>query len=177
MKEIMIQRSKNTRSKMTAGLFSSRTEEWGNPQSVFDYLDRQFNFELDVCATPENAKCEKYFTRETDGLKQSWGGKTCWMNPPYGKNISKWMSKAYQEAKENGYTVVCLIPARTDTRWFHDYAMKANEIWFIKECLKFGDGKQSAPFPSCIVIFRPTLDTVSVSLLIKSITINKKGVL
>jgi phage N-6-adenine-methyltransferase len=153
-------------SKMTKGLFSSRTEEWETPQYVFDWLNSEFHFTLDVCATPENAKCKIYFTKKEDGLKQDWQangnfGRWCWMNPPYGKEIDRWMGKAYNESRV-GANVVCLVHARTDTRWFHDWALKADEIWFIKGRLKFGDGKQSAPFPSCVVIFRALFNTENI---------------
>lgn len=116
---------------------------------------------LDVCATPENAKCDAFITKEMDGLKQYWLG-TCWMNPPYGRQIGKWVEKAYVESL-CGNTVVCLLPARTDTRWFHSYIWDAEankpregvELRFIKGRLKFGGSKNSAPFPSLIAIFRP----------------------
>lgn len=132
------------------GLFTSNTDLWETPQDFFDRLNKEFNFELDVCATDENAKCEEYFTEETDGLKQEWTG-VCWMNPPYGRQIGKWVKKAY-ESSLNGATVVCLLPARTDTRWWHDYCMKG-EIRLVKGRLKFGDSKNSAPFPSAVVVF------------------------
>lgn len=131
--------------------FSSERVEWETPQAFFDELDREFGFELDVCALPENAKCERFYTPEDDGLSKFWEG-VCWMNPPYGREISHWMRKAY-EASLYGATVVCLVPARTDTRWWHDYAMKG-EIRFIKGRLKFGSATTSAPFPNAVVIFR-----------------------
>jgi len=130
------------------GLFTSNTDLWSTPQSLFDELDKEFHFTLDVCATDENAKCERYFTKEDDGLSQEWKG-VCWMNPPYGREIGKWIKKAY----ESRATVVCLIPARTDTAWWHDYVMKAKEIRYIRGRLKFGGSKNSAPFPSAIVVF------------------------
>jgi len=133
--------------------FSSATVEWPTPQGVFNELNAEFGFTLDPCATHENAKCEKYFTMADDGLKQDWGKETVFMNPPYGRTIKNWMKKAY-ESSLGGATVVCLPPARTDTKWWHDYAMKG-EIRLIKGRLKFGDSKSSAPFPSAIVIFRP----------------------
>jgi phage N-6-adenine-methyltransferase len=133
--------------------FSSQTVEWSTPQGVFDQLDNEFNFDLDPCATHENAKCDRYFTEEDDGLKQEWGGSTVFMNPPYGREIARWMQKAYT-SHLYGATVVCLVPSRTDTRWWHDYVMKATEIRFIKGRLKFGGAKNSAPFPSAIVIFK-----------------------
>ena len=124
----------------------------GNATEVFDDLDSEFGFELDVCALPSNAKCERYFTPADDGLSQTWSG-VCWMNPPYGKEIGLWMRKAYLSSR-HGATVVCLVPARTDTRWWHDYAMRG-QIRFIKGRLKFGDAKANAPFPSAVVIFQP----------------------
>lgn len=134
-------------------MFSSETDMWSTPQSFFDSLHKVFRFETDVCATNENHKCTHYFTKETDGLKQTWGG-ACWMNPPYGREISAWVEKAYKSAKENGATVVCLLPARVDTRWWHDYCVKG-EIHFVKGRLKFGNAENSAPFPSAVVVFRP----------------------
>lgn len=136
---------------INTGLFTSKTDLWSTPQDVFDKLNAEFNFTTDVCALPENAKCLHYFTPDQDGLAQRWQG-VCWMNPPYGREITKWMKKAY-ESSLSGATVVCLVPARTDTAWFWDYAMKG-EIRFIRGRLKFGGNKNSAPFPSAIVIFR-----------------------
>lgn len=122
------------------------------PQDFFQKLDDEFHFELDVCSTHENAKCKTHFTEEDDGLSREWKG-VCWMNPPYGRVIGSWIKKAY-ESSLDGATVVCLIPSRTDTSYWHDYVMKG-EIRFVRGRLKFGDGKGSAPFPSAIVIFRP----------------------
>ncbi len=134
-------------------MFSSKSEEWETPQEVFDYLDDHLGpFTLDVCATPENAKCKEYYTKEQDGLKQSWRGHRCWMNPPYGRTITNWIRKAYHASLLPDTSVVCLLPARTDTRWFHDYCAKG-EIWFIRGRLKFGGAKTGAPFPSMVVIF------------------------
>ena len=130
-------------------LYSSESEVWETPKDLFDKLDAEFHFDIDVCALPSNAKCTTFFTPEQDGLTQKWEG-VCWMNPPYGRKIGAWMRKAL-EAKT---TVVCLVPARTDTKWWHDYAMKASEIRFVKGRLKFGDSKNSAPFPSAIIVFR-----------------------
>ena len=130
--------------------FKSQTCEWATPQGLFDEINKEFNFTLDVCATKENTKCERYYTKEDDGLSQIWEG-TVWMNPPYGREIGKWMKKAFESKTK----VVCLVPSRTDTRWWHDYAMKAEEIRFIKGRLKFGDAVNSAPFPSAVVIFSP----------------------
>ena len=138
---------------MTSAITSSLTDEWATPQSTFDKLDAEFGFTIDVCATHENAKCEKHYTREDDGLAQVWSGR-CWMNPPYGREIGKWMGKAYESARA-GATVVCLVPARTDTAWWHDFAAKG-EVRFLRGRLKFGNAKTNAPFPSAVVIFRPS---------------------
>ena len=132
-----------------AVMFSSKTDMWETPKDFFDELDKEFHFTCDVCATKENAKCAKYYTPEQDGLKQEWDG-ICWMNPPYGKTIGKWVKKA----AESKATVVCLLPARTDTKWFHEYIYGKAEIRFVKGRIKFGNSKNSAPFPSMIVIFR-----------------------
>lgn len=131
-------------------LLSSNTCEWETPQLFFDALNAEYHFDVDVCATANNAKCERYYTKEQDGLSQQWKG-VCWMNPPYGREIGKWMRKAY-ESSLYGATVVCLVPARTDTAWWHDYAMKG-EVEFVRGRLKFGGSKANAPFPSAIVTF------------------------
>ena len=132
-------------------LFSSKSVVWETPQDLFDKLNAEFHFDLDVCALPENAKCEKYYTPEDDGLLQPWNG-VCWCNPPYGRTIGKWVQKAY-ETFAGGGTVVMLLPARTDTKWFHEYIYNKAEIRFIKGRLKFGNSKNAAPFPSMIVVF------------------------
>lgn len=137
-------------------LLSSKDMDWETPKSFFDELNKEFHFTLDPCATKETAKCKKYFTKEIDGLKQDWSGNTVFCNPPYGKEIKFWVKKCSEEAKKPNTIVVMLIPARTDTTYFHEYIYKKAEIRFIKGRLKFG-GKQkgsgSAPFPSMIVIF------------------------
>lgn len=130
--------------------FSSKTDMWATPQDFFDKYNEIYHFETDVCATSENAKCSKYYTKEQNGLSQEWAG-VCWMNPPYGREIKDWMKKAY-ESSLNGATVVCLVPARTDTAWWHDYSIKG-KIEFIRGRLKFGGSKNSAPFPSAVVVF------------------------
>lgn len=132
--------------------FSSATDLWATPQAFFDVVAGEFAFETDMCALPENAKCALYFTPEQDGLAQPWNG-VCWMNPPYGRAIGAWIKKAFESA-QGGATVVCLLPARTDTLWWHDYASKG-EVRFLRGRLKFGGQKNSAPFPSALVIFRP----------------------
>lgn len=135
------------------GMMSSNSDEWGTPKSFFQELNKEFHFTLDPCATNENHKCEKYFTKEQDGLKQNWSGHIVYCNPPYGKEISKWVEKAYNENKK-GTFIVMLLPARTDTKWFHNYIYKKHEIRFLKGRLKFNDVKQSAPFPSMLVIMK-----------------------
>ena len=133
--------------------FSSETDVWATPQDFFDKLNKEFKFELDVCANHENAKCRKYFTESDNGLLQEWKG-IVWMNPPYGREIDEWIKKAYESAQE-GATVVCLIPSRTDTAWWHEYCMKG-EIRLVRGRLKFGGVKDNAPFPSAVVVFRNT---------------------
>lgn len=139
----------------TSVMFSSETDLWATPQEFFNELDKEFNFDLDPCATSENAKCNKYYTAMENGLKQDWGGHKVFCNPPYGRAIKDWVKKCYEESLKPNTTVVMLIPARTDTSYFHDYIYhKAKEIRFIRGRLKFGNAKNSAPFPSVVVIFR-----------------------
>jgi phage N-6-adenine-methyltransferase len=141
---------------LNKGLFTSKTPEWSTPQDLFDELNKEFDFDVDVCATKENAKCEKYFTKEDDGLEHSWHlYNCCWCNPPYGRQIADWVRKAYYLKGYGRAKIVMLLPARTDTKWFHDYIYNQSnvEIRFLKGRLKFGDSKNSAPFPSMIVIF------------------------
>ena len=134
--------------------YSSKTNEWSTPQDFFNELDKEFNFTLDPCSTRENAKCTKYFTVEDDGLKQDWSNDVVFMNPPYGREIKYWVQKAYEESLK-GATVVCLIPSRTDTKYWHDYIFgKADDIRFIKGRLKFGGSKNPAPFPSAVIVYK-----------------------
>lgn len=142
---------------LTSGLFTSRTEEWETPAYVFLSLNKEFDFQVDVCATSENTKCKIFFDKSVNGLKREWSPFKCWMNPPYGRNISSWMKKAYEES-QRGALVVCLIPSRTDTKWWHKWVMKSAEIRFISGRISFGNSKQSAPFPSCIAIYYPELE-------------------
>ena len=132
-------------------MFSSKTDIWETPQDFFDKLNEEFRFQTDVCASPENAKCKRFYTPEQDGLAQEWSG-ACWCNPPYGRQIGKWVRKA----SESKATTVMLIPARTDTAWFHDYIYGKAEVRFVRGRLKFGQAKNSAPFPSMVVVFRNT---------------------
>lgn len=130
--------------------FSSQTDDWATPQDFFDRLDAIFDFTLDPCADAQNAKCSKYFTKYDDGLSQSWDGERVYVNPPYGRQIGAWVKKA-AEARA---LVVCLLPARTDTRWWHDYVVGGGgQVFFLKGRLRFGDGSAPAPFPSAVVIF------------------------
>lgn len=138
----------------TKVLYSSKEEKWATPQDFFDKLNDEFHFTLDAAASPDNAKCANYFTEEQDGLAQSWGGHTVWCNPPYCRKTGLWVKKAYEEHQRTGCTVVMLLPSRTDVRWFHDYILGKAEIRFIKGRLKFGGNKNSAPFPSIVVIYR-----------------------
>ncbi len=134
-------------------MFTSKTDEWATPQDLFKELDLEFNFTLNHCSTYENHKCEKYYTKDDNGLLKDWSKETVFMNPPYGREITQWVAKAYQSSLK-GATVVCLLPARTNTKWFHAFVIgKAKEIRFLKGKIKFGDSKTGAPFPSMVVIF------------------------
>lgn len=131
--------------------FSSKSNDWSTPKEFFDTLNKEFKFNLDPCASNENAKCINYFTKEIDGLSKSWDGFNVFCNPPYGREIGKWVKKA-SEAKRG--VVVMLIPARTDTKYFHEFIYNKAEIRFLKGRLKFGGVRNSAPFPSMLVIFK-----------------------
>ncbi len=132
-------------------MFSSNSDIWATPQDFFNTLKQEFNFTLDPCALPINAKCSKFYTPEQNGLKQDWSNETVFCNPPY-SNVKEWVEKASNEAKRGAKTVM-LIPARTDTKWFHEHIYNKHEVRFIKGRLKFGDSKNSAPFPSMLVVF------------------------
>ena len=137
-----------------AAFLSSKSIEWSTPQEFFNELNEEFHFNLDPCSTDKNAKCKKHFTIKDDGLSKDWGGQRVFCNPPYGKEISKWVRKCYYESRKPDTLVVMLIPARTDTSYFHDFIYgKAKEIRFIRGRLHFNDGKGCAPFPSMVVIF------------------------
>ncbi|MCB6992420.1 phage N-6-adenine-methyltransferase [bacterium 210820-DFI.6.37] len=138
----------------TAAMFSSKKTDWETPQDFFVRLDEEFHFTLDPAASDENHKCHRYYTKERDGLKRDWQGETVFCNPPYGREIGHWVKKGHMEAHDEKTTVVMLLPARTDTKWFHDHIYGKAEIRFIKGRLKFGNGKGSAPFPSMVVIWR-----------------------
>ena len=140
---------------MNQALLSSKSVEWGTPEEIFRPLDREFRFEIDACATAENKKCDRFWSPDDDGLRMPWAPFRIWCNPPYGRQIAKWVRKAYEESLA-GATVVMLIPARTDTAWWHDYVAKA-EIRFLRGRVYFispGKKRDRAPFPSAVVVFR-----------------------
>ena len=142
--------------------YSSKSTGWETPQDFYERLNNAFQFDLDPCATQETAKCQNYFTEEDDGLFKDWSRQRVFMNPPYGREIGKWVKKAFEEGQKPHTLVVCLLPSRTDTKWWHDYCMKANEIYFVKGRLKFGNSKNAAPFPSAVVVFRgPPMEGMS----------------
>jgi len=134
-------------------MFSSNSDEWETPPEFYDKLNKRFKFTLDPCCSPDNHKCDKYYTYKEDGLSKSWADEKVFVNPPYG-DIGEWVKKAYKEATENRAIVVLLIPSRTDTKYWHDYVMNgASVIYFVKGRLKFSGAKNTAPFPSAIVVF------------------------
>ena len=138
-------------------MFSSKSKEWATPQHFFDKLNARFGpFTLDPCANSSNYKVPKHYTQKENGLEQDWGGETVFVNPPYGRAIKDWIKKAYEESKKENTKVVMLIPARTDTKYWHEFVMKANDLLFVKGRLKFGNGENSAPFPSAVVVFDGT---------------------
>lgn len=134
-------------------LFSKGSDEWATPQDLFDSLNNEFDFNLDPCSTDDNCKCQKHFTVQENGLEQNWGGHRVFCNPPYSQ-IKHWVKKCHDEGVKDNTLVVLLIPSRTDTKYFHDFIYNRAEIRFVKGRLKFGDSKNTAPFPSMIVIFR-----------------------
>ena len=139
-----------------AGKFDSAKQEWETPDSLYDPLAKEFRFTLDAAADGKNARCKKFFTKEQDGLKQDWGKNTVWLNPPYGAKthkISDWIKKSYAASLE-GATVVVLIPARTNTEWFHQYCLAHAEVRFVRGRPKFGGATHGLPQPLCLVIFR-----------------------
>ena len=133
---------------------SSKTDNWATPQDFFDKLNEEFHFTLDPCANEENHKCDLFYTKDQDGLTKDWGGHVVFCNPPYGKEIAEWVRYSYEQSQKPNTTVVMLIPARTDTRYFDDYIYGKAEIRFIKGRLKFGDATTAAPFPSMVVVYR-----------------------
>lgn len=151
-------RARKGASRLSPALLSSKFMDWETPYSLYGPLLDEFRFSLDPCASSENCKCTRYFTVKEDGLKQSWRGERVFMNPPYGREIGSWVEKACKESGDTSTLVVCLVPARTDTRWFQDFCMKHGEVRYIRGRVKFtsnGKESESAPFPSAIVIFWP----------------------
>lgn len=143
---------------MTNGMYSSKTDEWATPEWLFEMLNEEFEFTLDPCSTDENAKCKKHYTKVDDGLSKSWDGERVFCNPPYGRQISRWVRKAcYSRA-----LTVMLLPARTDTAWFHDYIYEnpCVKVRFLRGRIKFVGGNSNAPFPSMVVIFDGITDEV-----------------
>jgi len=135
-------------------MFSSNTGNWSTPQAFFDRLNWRFGpFDLDPCASIHNTKCANFFTEAENGLSKDWTGFTAFVNPPYGRGIDKWIQKGYESAQDIDTRVVMLIPARTDTKYWHKYVMRASEIHLVKGRLKFGNSSNSAPFPSAVVVF------------------------
>ena len=135
--------------------FKSNKDDWETPDNFFAALNERYRFTLDVCASADNAKCKRFFTKEDDALAQDWGKEVCWMNPPYGRHISEWLHHA-RIAAGLGATVVALLPARTDTAWWHEHVMRrSSEVYFVKGRLKFKGAASSAPFPSAVVVWRP----------------------
>ncbi len=143
-------------------LYSSKHDDWGTPQVLFDRLHEIYDFQLDAAASPRNAKCPRFFTTKDDALTKSWlEYQRIWLNPPYGRNIGDWMKKAFEESRR-GALVVCLVHARTDTRWWHNWVESKAQVTFLKGRLKFTRGEnseiaQSAPFPSVLVVYDPRL--------------------
>lgn len=139
---------------MKKGLYTSARSDWETPVQLFAELDAEFHFDIDLCADEHNAKVPNALRVHDlwSGLAPQWRG-TGWLNPPYGRQIGRWVAKAYESA-QLGAVVVCLLPSRTDTAWWHDYVMKADEIRFIRGRLKFSGANWNAPFPSVIVVFR-----------------------
>lgn len=141
-------------SRIHEGMFTSERLDWATPQGFFDLVATEFPFDLDAAASPHNTKVAAYYTEADDSLSQPWPG-TVWCNPPYGRGIGAWLEKGWREA-QNGSTVVMLVPARTDTAWWHDYVMRAAEVRLIRGRLVFGQGEatSNAPFPCALIVFR-----------------------
>jgi phage N-6-adenine-methyltransferase len=135
-------------------LYSSATDEWPTPRPFFAKLHRRYGFTLDPCATPENATCPLYFTKEQNGLLQNWGTHRVFCNPPYGRAIGQWARKCF-EASQLGALVVLFVPSRTDTKWFHDWVQGKAEVKFIRGRMRFGNAEASAPFPSMLAVYSP----------------------
>lgn len=152
---ITLTNAKNASNHSLRVLTSSNDMTWETPPEVFAGLNCEFRFTLDPCCVAETAKCKQFFTPEDDGLAQSWSGERVFMNPPYGRDIGKWMEKAFHESRDNDALVVCLVPSRTDTEWWHRYATRAADIRYYKGRVTFVGAESPAPFPVAVVVFRP----------------------
>jgi phage N-6-adenine-methyltransferase len=145
-------------------LFSANRSDWGTPDYIFRPIDNIFNFDLDVCADATNAKCKRYYTVEDDGLSKPWDAKNAWCNPPYGKIVDDWLLKGYTSMIDHKCTVVYLLPARTDTQWFHKWCGRGN-VFLFKGRIKFTGAAHSAPFPSMLLVFSPNVHTREIKVL------------
>jgi len=137
------------------GKFESTKQEWKTPDNVFDPLDEEFHFDIDLAADKTNHKCKRYFSEKNNALIKDWRG-TCWLNPPFGNKygtIKDWVRKSYEESMKNNI-IVMLIPTRTNTNWWSEYVMKSKEIRFIRGRPKFGDSKHGLPQPLAIIVFK-----------------------
>lgn len=150
--------------------FSSKSNEWETPEGFYNKLDCKYHFTLDPASTIENAKCDKFFTFQDNALEKDWSNNIVFCNPPYGRGIKYWIKKCYEEGLKENTIVVALIPSRSDTKYFHEFCMKAKDIYFVKGRLKFKnvfediDGSP-APFPSMVVVFdgvhdKPNFETM-----------------
>lgn len=133
---------------------STKRDDWETPYALFARYDRIHRFTVDAAALPHNAKCARFFTPEMDGLAQDWSDERVWLNPPYGRAIAPWMCKAYHESTRNGALVVALVPARTDSGWWHDF-VKPADVEFLRGRVRFIGAVHNAPFPSAVVTWRP----------------------
>ena len=133
--------------------YSSERDDWETPRELFDRIDAIWHFTVDAASSDSNALCERHFTAESDGLSQDWGGERVWCNPPYGRGIKDWIRKGFEESRKPGTVVVMLVPARTDTAWYHDYVSQADEVAYLRGRLKFSGAESNAPFPSMLVRF------------------------
>ena len=147
--------------RINSSIYSSNKPDWSTPNYLFDLLNTEFNFTIDVCANELNKKCNAFYSIEEDGLSKSWNG-IIWMNPPYGRGIDKWIEKAYKSSLD-GCICVCLVPVRSDTKWWHKYVMKASEIRFLTKRLSFEGSNNKAPFPAAIVIFKQSANDLVVT--------------
>lgn len=137
----------------SSAIFSSNTDEWETPDELFDQLNNEFHFDVDVCSDGRNNKLPDHYTKEDDGLSKDWSGKRVWCNPPY-SDIKSWVKKAFYETKNDNTLVVMLVPSRTDTKWFHDFVYNRCEIRFMNGRIKFKGGRYNAPFPSMVLVYR-----------------------